>query len=106
MTTLREGTFTLDGRENFKGFTTGETRNGHAMPMFTKAEGLRIAEWQPLDYDHEQDAFYLRLYYEDSDDYEDYGCYAATTTERGALYPIGTEEWEWKEVQREGAVAQ
>jgi hypothetical protein len=95
---LRKGYFTINDETAYEGYTTGETWNGWECPLFTKAEGLRIAELHPLDYDHEQDAFYLRLHAEDTDDYEDYGCYAGIATEVGTLYAIGSDGWVWDEV--------
>jgi hypothetical protein len=104
---LEESEFYLDmfPGETFHGYTSGDTWNGWACPLFPKGEADRIAEAfdgleHPYDgsehraaYDEEGDTF---VFYEPTSD--SYEAFRGIDVEGTTLYPIGTYAWSWSEV--------
>lgn len=108
-TEARTGLFCFDGCIDniFTGYTTGETWNGFACPMFTKEEGLKIVDFfnkafaeceteSPSCYDKELDAFSFAIEGTDTFDSLD----KIINGETVKLYPIGAWGWIWNEVDK------
>lgn len=104
---LRPGTFFLDGvAGTFPGFTSGETWNGWATPLFSRDVALQIAAAlrstptstegpMELRYDEDEDAFVLHDPF-----YPDEPTVWEATHDPSVpqpLYPIGTWTWTWEE---------
>jgi len=103
---LRETEFALDiiPERTFTGYTTGDTWNGWACPLFPKEEADRIVELfdgleHPYDgkkhraaYDEAADAF---VFYDPADD--SWTSFRGVEKDGRSLYPIGTYIWTWQE---------
>jgi len=104
---LKEFQFFLDMFPDmtFRGYTSGDTWNGWACPLFPKDEADRIAEAfdgleHPYDgsehraaYDEEGDTF---VFYEPTSD--SYEAFRGIDVEGTTLYPIGTYAWTWSKI--------
>lgn len=105
MADLHPGRFVIDGVDGvFAGFTRGESWNGWAVPYFTLAEALRVAEGyaaQPAGPDgqalaeHDAERSLIRLYDPSNGEWDEYG---PVEMEGHQLYPVGAQGWTWEEV--------
>lgn len=98
---MRSATFALEFLEGqtFEGFTTGETWNGFACPLFSREQAERLAEaWRARGrearYDARSDAFTFQM---DGGD-EEYDTFPAVAADEEKLYPVGASCWIWDEV--------
>jgi hypothetical protein len=99
---LRMGRFRLDIVEAvFDGYTTGDTWNGWATPVFAEAEAKKIVDAlssseEPLAFDSDNNAviWYSRDWGEVRYDATLIGFDNSTVR----AYPVGTREWTWVEV--------
>jgi hypothetical protein len=103
---MEEAEFFLDvvSDTTFRGYTSGDTWNGWACPLFPKPEADRIAETfdgfkdpytgeeHRAAYDEEADAF---VFYDPADDH--WSAFRGVDLEGTTLYPIGTYAWTWRE---------
>lgn len=85
----------------FSGFTTGETRNGFAYPLFTFEQAQEVVSaWSMIGkearYLENDDAFE----FEPLDD-EDIEVFSAETINGQKLYPIGAGTWIWSEADED-----
>lgn len=106
---LRKGQFTIDDETAYEGYTTGETWNGWACPMFTREVAEQItATVKAEDWEGGTVTFdeYLQTFVWESEGITETTGFSETfdftDTEHGRLYPIGAGSWIWSEVKEAG----
>lgn len=108
MSDYRKTSFTLDALENkaFSGYTSGETWNGFACPLFSYDEATKILDLlqertgdetlESWEYEASKDKFLLHSStHEEPETFE--GQPIEVEGEVVDLYPIGSYSWTWLE---------